>query len=102
MISFFFSRRRRHTRWPRDWSSDVCSSDLGADGHVHVQVLVGAQAPAEQGARLRVGQLPVGQQGLTVRAGVDRVVGLFPGLREAGVLTLYHGLVIRVLTVLCV
>src|SRR5207253_7046479 len=20
--------RRRHTRWPRDWSSDVCSSDL--------------------------------------------------------------------------
>src|SRR5690625_1167582 len=29
MIFFFFSSRRRHTRWPRDWSSDVCSSDLG-------------------------------------------------------------------------
>src|SRR5690625_4152266 len=27
---FFFSSRRRHTRWPRDWSSDVCSSDLVA------------------------------------------------------------------------
>src|SRR6266702_3723844 len=27
---FFFSSRRRHTRWPRDWSSDVCSSDLRA------------------------------------------------------------------------
>src|SRR5437870_9885350 len=27
---FFFSSRRRHTRWPRDWSSDVCSSDLFA------------------------------------------------------------------------
>src|SRR5207253_5433040 len=27
-IYFFFSSRRRHTRWPRDWSSDVCSSDL--------------------------------------------------------------------------
>src|SRR5215208_8351868 len=26
---FFFSSRRRHTSWPRDWSSDVCSSDLG-------------------------------------------------------------------------
>src|SRR5690625_504213 len=26
---FFFSSRRRHTIWPRDWSSDVCSSDLG-------------------------------------------------------------------------
>src|SRR5690606_41036568 len=32
---FFFSSRRRHTRFSRDWSSDVCSSDLaqnlGAD-----------------------------------------------------------------------
>src|SRR5207253_5159350 len=27
-LAWFFSRRRRHTRWPRDWSSDVCSSDL--------------------------------------------------------------------------
>src|SRR3712207_4025367 len=26
---FFFSSRRRHTRYWRDWSSDVCSSDLG-------------------------------------------------------------------------
>src|SRR5207253_8332690 len=25
---FLCSSRRRHTRWPRDWSSDVCSSDL--------------------------------------------------------------------------
>src|SRR3712207_9483965 len=30
---FFFSSRRRHTRYWRDWSSDVCSSDLGDDGH---------------------------------------------------------------------
>src|SRR5437660_5126611 len=28
IVFFFFSSRRRHTRWPRDWSSDVCSSDL--------------------------------------------------------------------------
>src|SRR3712207_8451112 len=28
MIFFFFSSRRRHTRYWRDWSSDVCSSDL--------------------------------------------------------------------------
>src|SRR5207247_6804090 len=27
--SFFFSSRSRHTRSTRDWSSDVCSSDLG-------------------------------------------------------------------------
>src|SRR3712207_3351336 len=29
-IFFFFSSRRRHTRYWRDWSSDVCSSDLNA------------------------------------------------------------------------
>src|SRR5690606_13218491 len=28
---FFFSSRRRHTRFSRDWSSDVCSSDLALD-----------------------------------------------------------------------
>src|SRR6266498_5053515 len=29
LFFFFFSSRRRHTRCGRDWSSDVCSSDLG-------------------------------------------------------------------------
>src|SRR5690606_40619377 len=28
VFCFFFSSRRRHTRFSRDWSSDVCSSDL--------------------------------------------------------------------------
>src|SRR5699024_11931948 len=31
-IVFFFSSRRRHTRSKRDWSSDVCSSDLQVPG----------------------------------------------------------------------
>src|SRR6267143_1345927 len=31
MFGFFFSSRRRHTRWNCDWSSDVCSSDLATD-----------------------------------------------------------------------
>src|SRR5438132_13922135 len=30
-LYFFFSSRRRHTRSLCDWSSDVCSSDLGSD-----------------------------------------------------------------------
>src|SRR3712207_7469930 len=34
--SFFFSSRRRHTRYWRDWSSDVCSSDL--DPYVGAQL----------------------------------------------------------------
>src|SRR5437762_8158683 len=29
LFFFFFSSRRRHTRYIGDWSSDVCSSDLG-------------------------------------------------------------------------
>src|SRR5437762_2967558 len=49
---FFFSSRRRHTRYIGDWSSDVCSSDLGA-------VVQGAgdpsgRDPAGEGARLRI------------------------------------------------
>src|SRR5258707_4093903 len=31
LLIFFFSSRRRHTRYWRDWSSDVCSSDLPVD-----------------------------------------------------------------------
>src|SRR3989449_3445182 len=38
---FFFSSRRRHTRCSRDWSSDVCSSDLFVD-----QVLILAEGHA--------------------------------------------------------
>src|SRR6266436_6508087 len=34
IVFFFFSSRRRHTRCSRDWSSDVCSSDLIAPGPV--------------------------------------------------------------------
>src|SRR5207249_6180138 len=36
---FFFSSRRRHTRSKRDWSSDVCSSDLADAGSLRVRLL---------------------------------------------------------------
>src|SRR3712207_1560757 len=39
-IFFFFSSRRRHTRYWRDWSSDVCSSDLWSRPLLLPQVLV--------------------------------------------------------------
>src|SRR3712207_7025655 len=45
---FFFSSRRRHTRYWRDWSSDVCSSDLGA------VVAEGAVVAPMQGTILKV------------------------------------------------
>src|SRR2546429_7594164 len=47
---FFFSSRRRHTRCSRDWSSDVCSSDLPA-GEVSLRCLVVDDEP-EVGAVL--------------------------------------------------
>src|SRR5699024_11856156 len=34
-VYFFFSSSRRHTRSKRDWSSDVCSSDLEANMAMH-------------------------------------------------------------------
>src|SRR5699024_8157260 len=47
---FFFSSRRRHTRSKRDWSSDVCSSDLGiTDERIHEVVkLLGMEKPIKE------------------------------------------------------
>src|SRR5207253_7827708 len=41
LFFFFFSSRRRHTRWPRDWSSDVCSSDLNSISGLDVKLCPG-------------------------------------------------------------
>src|SRR5215208_2375188 len=52
MFFFFFSSRRRHTRWPRDWSSDVCSSDLeGADHPAHPADVADQRGPRHRHAR---------------------------------------------------
>src|SRR5690606_40398800 len=40
-LSFFFSSRRRHTRFSRDWSSDVCSSDLGTNLRAQGVTMIG-------------------------------------------------------------
>src|SRR3989475_7658623 len=40
-VLFFFSSRRRHTRFDCDWSSDVCSSDLMAGEDDRLLVIVG-------------------------------------------------------------
>src|ERR1035437_2222670 len=39
VFCFFFSSRRRHTRYWRDWSSDVCSSDLRAEKMLRAIIL---------------------------------------------------------------
>src|SRR5690606_41047548 len=54
-IFFFFSSRRRHTRFSRDWSSDVCSSDLYFSGGFNKWsgiIFQIVEAPTEVGARI--------------------------------------------------
>src|SRR5207253_2749236 len=75
VVLFCFSSRRRHTRWPRDWSSDVCSSDLleeawrahvkGSDDAARkaiLETLLSVSLPAERSFLRRYSsQLSVGQ-----------------------------------------
>src|SRR5215208_2199433 len=69
LFFFFFSSRRRHTRWPRDWSSDVCSSDLAvqaADGGDGFELTITGEHTLEAdfdtlaGEDLRSGELGFG------------------------------------------
>src|SRR6266516_2840216 len=61
---FFFSSRRRHTRSYGDWSSDVCSSDLGLDAAIEYIEGIGRAAIFEHDGRLaeyameRLAELP--------------------------------------------
>src|SRR5215217_9061134 len=69
MFFFFFSSRRRHTRYWRDWSSDVCSSDLAGQG----DRLIGAEAAEEdagQGAGQRPGRPAPPREDAVVAGGV--------------------------------
>src|SRR5207245_5502325 len=83
---FFFSSRRRHTRCYRDWSSDVCSSDLGAKRTRNPEVRDSGSAPCgasrndvEKLHRAlerfdEVGLLP-GEAALIVRRAAEMAVG---------------------------
>src|SRR5579862_1778909 len=70
---FFFSSRRRHTRWNCDWSSDVCSSDLQCGSSM--------QAAFNAAAAIQAGHLDC-----VVAAGVENMsrVPMGSNLGEAG------------------
>src|SRR2546421_548589 len=68
---FFFSSRRRHTRSDRDWSSDVCSSDLrstsfSASGEVHIAT--------DDGSRGFAGFVPALAEKLVDRDKFDQIL----------------------------
>src|SRR5690625_5631305 len=65
----FFTSRRRHTRWPRDWSSDVCSSDLDVDESAGAGLIEGV-------ALVVGGQIEVVQAGLGAAPGDGRAAAV--------------------------
>src|SRR5699024_11766376 len=70
---FFFSSRRRHTRSKRDWSSDVCSSDLGprGGGPGRAAVLRGGEGVAGRPASRREVRAPAGAARRPLRRAAD-------------------------------
>src|SRR3712207_8018604 len=80
---FFFSSRRRHTRYWRDWSSDVCSSDLPRDsvtgcarstqsGHLSAQY---APTPIDSNSHIPDAVAGQGLEGIECTRSEERRVG---------------------------
>src|SRR6266481_4635488 len=61
---FFFSSRRRHTRWNCDWSSDVCSSDLRLEADEGAGA--GRPRPRRGGLSARPGRRGSGRSAMTI------------------------------------
>src|SRR6266481_2355844 len=117
MYFFFFSSRRRHTRWNCDWSSDVCSSDLpwrapyedmfqltvaperAPDRAEEIEVELAAGVPvAVNGERLAPAALLARLNALAGAHGVGRadvVENRYVGLKSRGVYETPGGTVLR-------
>src|SRR5690606_40908536 len=82
-VVFFFSSRRRHTRFSRDWSSDVCSSDLSSQTakatdeiSAHISAMQRATSDtvaAIQGIGGTIGQ--ISEIAKTIATAVDQQIG---------------------------
>src|SRR5690606_39389092 len=75
---FFFSSRRRHTRFSRDWSSDVCSSDLVLTGISRVGTKAAQEQPTSRAGRSHAAPVPTARMetlGCERRRSEERRVG---------------------------
>src|SRR5690606_40549640 len=75
---FFFSSRRRHTRFSRDWSSDVCSSDLGTTGKLRTggdgaNMQAQGEPPTEKLVAFFSGVVELDAEGKAIRSEERRV-----------------------------
>src|SRR2546429_2274412 len=86
VVFFFFSSRRRHTRCSRDWSSDVCSSDLtnhtdlescavGREANLEALTKACTGQPSSRESTLLQGADTVGGSGRLYRRSEERRVG---------------------------
>src|SRR5207249_9495289 len=73
---FFFSSRRRHTSSKRDWSSDVCSSDLLLRLHVGLRTFEGSPRLRHAGLRILHGGARGGDRRDVSEVVLDGVVEL--------------------------
>src|SRR6267143_5381645 len=96
-VFFFFSSRRRHTRWNCDWSSDVCSSDLEAPAPPPPGGMIGA--PVEQ---LDIGAVVKASQAISGEIVLDRLIETLMTLAlenagaERGLLILLRGATLQI------
>src|SRR5207237_4851371 len=77
-VFFFFSSRRRHTRFKCDWSSDVCSSDL-LGRCARERVAVADRDPGRRGRGARAARharpVPRPPPPVRVRSEIERLIG---------------------------
>src|SRR6266498_3145301 len=76
---FFFSSRRRHTRCGRDWSSDVCSSDLVVQA---IQIVRGGREPALRTRGTLAALAAIGTRGLLPDTAVVELRHAYRFLRD--------------------
>src|SRR3989475_7811893 len=82
---FFFSSRRRHTRFDCDWSSDVCSSDLLDGGHCVATI------HAEANAILQAAKNGVMIEGAEMYTTASPCWSCFKLIANAGIRTIFYG-----------
>src|SRR6266403_3486055 len=87
-LFFFFSSRRRHTRSLRDWSSDVCSSDLEHAARIGGRPATHAAGEADQRGHAGIGLDDADDLPEARLHGLERrpLVGLDAALEPADVL----------------